>query len=947
MFKAACGQAAAGIALIEKCGRIIYANQYLCDLLGISQEDLFAQPFGGQIHAEDMAARDDALRQLFDGSLQEYTAERRYIRKSDGHCLWLRIAVSLAKAASNAPDFLVAVVQDISDRKLNELALSKRVDRQQQLVTLSASLPGALCSYRSLPDGRTTTEFVTQAFREVVGYSPSEPQDVPGTQFRNVHPDDVPNLLNSITTAARERRPWRTEYRVFHPEKGWIYVEETSAPEAELDGSIVWYSFVHDVTARRIVEQQLSEQQSLCASVLATAMDAVVAVDQDLNIAVFNKAAEIMFGHAAENVIGQPYTLLAPRAQTRSNLKQFALIGSASRIDYAPARSARLVGLRSNGQEFPVEVSMSRTEARKNSILTAILRDVTERDRDEAHLRQAAAVFDNSQEAIVITDGAGSIIRVNPSFRRISGFEDSKVLGRTLTLLRSGRNEIHLYRQIAEKVAATGTWQGEAWIRSRNGSHTPHWVVVSTVHNVGDKPANHVVSFVDISRIKHTEIQLNHLALHDTLTGLPNRHLLNQRLARAIERSRQTERLGAVLFIDLDRFKTVNDSLGHQAGDELLRSIATRLKLRVRGGDTVSRLGGDEFVIVLEDIDDPGNACKVAQDIIEIIEEPVAVSCGHEVYVSASVGISFFPTDAETAEDLIQRADSALYAAKQSGRSVHRCYDVALTIAANERLKTESRMRRALVRNEFLLHYQPIIDLQRKRVVGAEALIRWNDPLHGFIQPLSFIPLAEETGFIVPLGDWVIRQACSQFNTWRQAGIDLDILSINVSARQFRLSDLPQRIEAVLREMDFPASCIEIEITESALMEEGTEAIKKLDALKKIGVHLSIDDFGTGYSSLSCLKRFPLDTLKVDRSFIRDVPTDTTATQITQAIILLAKTLNLHAIAEGVETLEQADFLKAEGCQLAQGYYFSQPLAPEDFVTWLSHWPQALLCKAA
>ena len=481
-----------------------------------------------------------------------------------------------------------------------------------------------------------------------------------------------------------------------------------------------------------------------------------------------------------------------------------------------------------------------------------------------------------------------------------------------------------------------GTWQGEALVRNKAGIETPQWVVISAVRDANGLPVNYVVSSVDISRIKQTEMKLNHLALHDTLTGLPNRNLLHRRLARAIETSRNTGKAGAILFIDLDRFKTVNDSLGHQAGDELLRTVARRLTQRVRGGDTVARLGGDEFVVVLEDIETSANAGKIAHDLIGLIEEPVAVLCGQEVYVSASIGISFFPEDGGGADELLQMADTALYLAKENGRGSYRCYDVALTLAANAKLEMESRMRRALLRDEFMLHYQPIIDLHRQRVVGVEALIRWNDPLHGFVQPLSFIPLAEETGFIVPLGDWVIRTACAQFKAWTAAGIDLEMLSINLSARQFRLADLPQRIGAILSELQIDPGRIEFEITETALMEGGQEALQKLDALKSIGVLLSIDDFGTGYSSLSCLKRFPLDTLKVDRSFVRDVCTDPTARQITLAIISLAKSLNLKLIAEGVETAEQAKFLAGEGCGTVQGFLFSKPLDPTALCEWLA-----------
>ncbi len=801
---------AVGVALCEPDGRIINVNQRLCDLIGKTREQVSAELYGGQIHSDDEPARLAAIHDVLSGRTSEYIAERRYVRAGDGVLLWLRLTVSAASSSLGQPKLLVAIVEDVSDRKAQEVVLTETAAKQQKLAALSRSLPGALCIYRQLSNGDTRTEFITPSFEDVLGYVPAAQDSGGSGNFTGVHRDDIAGLITSISESAHIKQPWRAEYRVNHPRKGLIYIVEASAPELDPDGSTVWYCFMQDVTAQKLAEQKLDEQNLL-----------------------------------------------------------------------------------------------------------------------------AAAVFENSQEAIVITGLDGRVKAVNPSFRIMSGL-GTAALPKGKPLVRLLRANLDTYRHIVRSVSDLGTWQGEATVRNMHGVSTPQWVVVSTVRDATGNPVNYVVSSVDISRIKKTEMQLNQLALHDTLTGLPNRLLLHRRLTTAIEKSRQADRIGAVLFIDLDRFKTVNDSLGHQAGDELLRSVARRLTDRVRGGDTVSRLGGDEFVVVLNGIDDLADAAKVASDIITLIEEPVAISGGREVYVSASIGVSYFPRDGNRSDDLLQRADTALYLAKESGRGTHRVYDVAFTVAANAKLETESRMRRALQRGEYTLHYQPIIDVKRNAIIGVEALIRWNDPLHGFVQPMSFIPLAEETGFIVPLGEWVIRTACAQFMEWKRMGMSLDMLSINLSARQFRLSDLPQRVAALVDEAGIDPSVIKFEITESALMDGGAEALAKLDALKAIGIRLAIDDFGTGYSSLSCLKRFPLDTLKVDRSFVRDVCSDPTAKQITLAVISLAKTLNLKLVAEGVETVEQAALLTSEGCDMVQGFYYSKPLEPGELVEWIS-----------
>lgn len=934
IYKAAFETLAVGVILCTFDGRVVRVNDRLCQLVGMTREQIAARPFGAQVYFQDEPARADALRKIISGEIAEYSAERRYLRPGDGVSMWLRLTVSAEPQPADRERLLVAVVEDISDRKAHDHVINERAVRQQHLAALSASLPGALCIYRQLPDGASKPEFVTAAFANILGYVPQDSGGHAGGNFKNVHPDDVAALRDGIAAAAQSQTPWRAEYRVLHPTKGMLHVEESSAPEVNADGSMVWYSFLQDVTAQKRAEQKLSEQRSLFSSILASALDGVVALDRAQNILVFNAAAERMFKTTAKAVIGRPFANLAA-LECGAGLECESLAVECDGVVSAKPQIRSMIGRRSDGQEFPIELSVSRTVYGGEALYTAILRDVTERVRDEAVLRQAAAVFENSQEAICIADTQGFVTAVNPSFRRMAAIGDLDVTASRINVLKLVRIHPGLYRHISRAVAEFGTWQGEALVRNKSGIETPQWVVVSTVRDALGMPVNYVVSSVDISRIKQTEKQLNHLALHDTLTGLPNRHMLHRRIARAIEASRHSGQIGALLFIDLDRFKTVNDSLGHQAGDELLRAIARRLVERVRGGDTVARLGGDEFVIVLEDIEAHANAGKIARDLIDLIEQPVAVLGGHEVYVSASIGISYFPKDGDQADDLLQRADSALYLAKESGRGSYRTYDVSLTVAANEKLELESRMRRALLRDEFLLHYQAIIDARTHRVTGVEALIRWDDPIHGFVQPAQFIPLAEETGFIVPLGDWVIREACAQFKAWRSSGLKLDMLSINLSARQFRMPDLPQRIGAVLSEINLDPGSVEFEITESALMEGGQEALKKLDALKALGVQLSIDDFGTGYSSLSCLKRFPLDTLKVDRSFVRDVCTDPTARQITLAIISLAKTLNLKLIAEGVETSEQATFLKREGCDMLQGFLFAKPVAARSFATWL------------
>ena len=446
------------------------------------------------------------------------------------------------------------------------------------------------------------------------------------------------------------------------------------------------------------------------------------------------------------------------------------------------------------------------------------------------------------------------------------------------------------------------------------------------------KQVGAVVTFIDISQRLAAAAQLEHLAHHDPLTTLPNRALFQSRLSHAINVARRHGTRLGLLFMDLDGFKHINDSLGHPAGDELLQAIAQRLSSNLRKVDTLARLGGDEFVVLLEEIDGPKEAAMVAQNLLALLHQPFHLSGGHEVFSSASIGISLFPDDAADTTQLLRNADAALYQAKSQGRATYHFYTEALTRVANERLQLESRLRGALERGEFVVHYQPQVDTRDGRLIGAEALLRWLTPEGELVPPARFILLAEDTGLIRPLGEWVLRESCAQFRAGFAAGLPPISLAVNLSARQIEQRDLVERLRSVLEETGFPAHLLELEITESTIMAQGSQAASVLSALKSLGVGVAIDDFGTGYSSLAYLKRFPVDKLKIDRSFMRGLPQDANDVEIAATIIAMAKSLKLKVLAEGVETEEQLAFLQLHGCDAYQGYYYSRPLPVEGFL---------------
>jgi len=554
-----------------------------------------------------------------------------------------------------------------------------------------------------------------------------------------------------------------------------------------------------------------------------------------------------------------------------------------------------------------------------------------QRANADTDLRQAAAVFASTNEGVVITDLQPRIIAVNRAYTEITGYEESEVIGRNPGLLQSGRQDEAFYQAMWASLLEQGHWQGEIWNRRKSGEVYPQLLTLSTVRDNVGKPKNYVGVMTDVSQLKKSEANIEQLAHFDPLTGLPNRLLIHSRLEHAIAHSRRERAQVAVLFIDIDRFKNVNDSLGHPVGDRLLQDIAKRLQSHLRGDDSFGRLGGDEFLVILDQSRRPDDAAKIAQKLIQLLDAPFSLPDAKDIYIGASIGISVFPQDGTTASELIQHADSAMYQAKEHGRNTFRFYTPALTETVNRRLLLESNLRRAIGGEEFVLHYQPQIEVATGKMVGCEALLRWNDPAVGMVSPAEFIPLAEETGLILPLGAWVIEEACTQFRAWREMGLTDFCMAINLSGRQLQDDTLVAQIADAIRRHDLPAERVKLELTESMIMGHGEKTVALLHSMKALGVRLAIDDFGTGYSSLAYLKRFPIDELKIDGSFVRDIPGDSSDSEIAATIIAMANSLKMRVVAEGVETEEQAKFLADNGCQYYQGYLFSRPLPPHEF----------------
>ncbi|MEW5912081.1 MAG: EAL domain-containing protein [Thermodesulfobacteriota bacterium] len=571
--------------------------------------------------------------------------------------------------------------------------------------------------------------------------------------------------------------------------------------------------------------------------------------------------------------------------------------------------------------------------------LVGAVQDVTSLRHSERRLQLLSQVFESTSEGIAVSDKEGAIFLVNAAFCRLTGLSAEACRGRCLVELEEQPLSRASLRQAQKALALQGSWSGEIAGRGPEGADISFWLTVSVIERPQEAVTNYVWALRDISPIKRSQEQASYLAYHDALTGLPNRLLFNDRLGVAMAHAQRTEQSLAILFLDLDNFKNINDGLGHAVGDQLLKDLAERLRELVRGEDTVARLGGDEFILLLEGRQDPNYSVRVAQRILESLTQPFEVK-GHQLYVTGSIGITIFPDDGQDLETLVANADMAMYRAKAQGRNSYCLFTPAMNSRMKKRMELEGALRRAVEQEEFTLHYQPKVELGSGGVVGLEALVRWQHPEQGMVSPGEFIPVAEDTGLIVSIGQWVMQEACRQVRRWHEQGFPDLHVSVNLSPRQFQEKNLVPSVYATLAAAGLEPRFLELEVTESMVMSEVEEAIVILQELARLGVALSMDDFGVGYSNLYYLKRFPMNTLKIDKSFVQDITTQPDDRSIVDTIINMSRSLKLKVIAEGVETSEQLQFLRELNCDLMQGYLFSRPLPAADITKLLASNPR-------
>jgi diguanylate cyclase (GGDEF)-like protein/PAS domain S-box-containing protein len=770
--------------------------------------------------------------------------------------------------------------------------------------------------------------YVNDHLCDMLGYARGELLQTTWTGL--THPDDLEGSIKQFERMTKgEIDGYTLEKRLVRkdgtPITVNLNVKCTHGADDKVDHIV---AMISDITERKKAEASLRESEATYRSLFDNMLNSVShnrmifrnGVPADYEFITVNRNFEKITG--MKNVVGRKISEIIP-GYCEDNPESLEVFGKVAKTG-EPARWEHY--LAAVGKWFSFSIySPAPAE------FVVVSDDITERKTAEDALRQAAAVFESSHDSVAITDFDGRILAVNRSFLKTTGYMEAEVLGKNPSILRSGRHKEDFYQSMWAGINAEGYWQGEIWNRRKNGEIYPEWLTISAVRNTKGETTHYVGVFSDLSQLKQSEAQLERLAHYDPLTNLPNRLLVQSHLAHALAQAHRDRQQVGVLYLDLDRFKNINDSLGYPIGDELLVTLTKRLASHIRSVDMLARLNGDEFLLVLEHIEGPEDAVNVARTLLGLLAQPFLLSGGQEVYIGASIGISLSPDDGNNADQLIQHADAAMHQAKKQGRNTYRFYTDALTRTAGEHLNLENRLRHAITANQLRVYYQPQVDIATGHIIGAEALVRWQDPVRGLIPPAHFIPLAEENGLIGAIGAWVLEETCMQGERWIKSGLPFLTLAVNLSPHQFSRGDIPELVSKVLAKTGFPANRLELELTESALMDQQEEAVKMMHLLRAQDIRLAIDDFGTGYSSLAYLKRFPLDILKIDKSFVDDIPFHQDDMEIAATIIAMGHTLGFKVLAEGVETAEQLAFLQAKGCDMYQGYLASPPVPAGEF----------------
>ena len=921
--------------------RLTETNQVALQLLGVdSSQQAWEHLFNsGPLHPEGF--RLQLINTLISGSGQ--LEMERQILTPQGHerHLWLLLRLP------DSIDDLQAVtlsISDITNRKRIETSL---IERERFWSDVVSAVPDTI--YVHDIAGKRVM-YSNNHLGPQLGYNQAEVRQLGERLWEKLlHPDDVElyQRMRNIQQVQGNGLLMQFELRWRHRDGSWHWFdirEQALARDAKGRVSRL-IGVAKDITEQITHSESLRTSEQRYRLLAESISDVIFSTDADLQLNYVSPSVTQVLGYDSQWALANGFHSLAANPRQLSGF--YALLERVRNALGDPQRLAELRAeflpqlfvfdaLRADGQKIPVElrlVPMWDDNGRFEGLL-GVGRDISLQRRAEKDLRMAATVFEHSTAAILVTDPAGYIVQVNNAFSRVSGYSSRQIIDQLPGILTADTQQASHLGYVLKQLNQQGSWEGEVWLKRRNGEKFPAWVGITAVKDDEGDLVSYVCFFSDISERKASEQRIHRLAYYDALTQLPNRTLFQDRLHSALQHGERHGEWVPLMFLDLDRFKPINDSLGHAAGDRMLKEVALRLCACVDSDDTVARMGGDEFTLLLQSQAQREGALTRAMHVGEQILASLALPFileGREFFVTASIGIALSPQDGHELSQLMKNADTAMYHAKERGKNNFQFYQADMNASALQRLELESDLRHALEQGEFRLYYQPQFSGDGKRLTGTEALLRWQHPQRGLVPPGDFIPVLEELGLVVEVGDWVLRESCRQLAEWHKAKIRVPKISVNLSARQFAEGDLDQRIAQIIEQSEIAAACLELELTESILMEDVANAMQTLSSLKQLGVCIAIDDFGTGYSSLNYLKQFPIDVLKIDRSFVDGLPHGEQDGQIARAIIAMAHSLNLTVIAEGVETLAQLDFLRDHACDEVQGFLLGRPMPAQQF----------------
>ena len=821
-----------------------------------------------------------------------------------------------------------------------ETSANRDPTAQAVLRDLTRNVPGLVFQLQISEDGGLRFLFASQGVEAMYGIPVEQALEDADLVFQHLHPEDSQRVMQSLRDCSAAMAPWVCEYRVMLPHHGERWHAAAADPQCVPDGSTVWHGFIGDITAQKQSEKTQNTFNQDFASFLDKTSDFVYFKNREGRLRFCSQSLADVYGYAHwHDLVGKIDREVFPQA----SMEEFADEEAAVFDEGRPRLNRINRYLDSHGKQGFVETSrwpLFNDTGEVESVF-GIGRDVTQSLETQARVQLAASVFTHAREGIVITDTRGAIVEVNEAFCRITGYAREEILGANPRILNSGRQDAAFYADMWRAIFQTGYWSGEIWNKRKNGDIYAEILTISAVRDGAQRVQNYVALFTDITPMKEHQQQLEHIAHYDMLTGLPNRLLFADRLAQAMRMSERRMRSLSVIYLDLDGFKAVNDTYGHNIGDMLLVVLAQRMRLALREGDSLARFGGDEFVAVLVDLEQPLDCVPVLKRLLLAAAEPVEVEYNGQTIalrVSASIGATIYPKDGADADLLMRHADQAMYLAKQAGKNRYHLFDVAQDAAVKVHRESLDQIRQALANHEFVLYYQPKVDMRERLVMGAEALIRWQHPTRGLLSPAEFLPGIENHELIIEVGEWVLNTALTQTGMWNSLGLRLPV-SVNVSALQLQQHSFADRLNNILaRHPQVAHAQLELEILESSAMEDIAAVVKVLHACRAQNVQFALDDFGTGYSSLTYLKHLPVETLKIDQSFVRDMVSDPEDMAIVNGVIGLAKAFGRKVIAEGVETAEQSELLLSLGCHCLQGYGIARPMPAHAFPDWIQQW---------